>query len=760
MVVSYFTRCSVAAVILCALGVAVYSLLSLERVGPEGPPSDVPRSAEEGSSEEHSAQNDIVRTQLPSVERRADVSLVKLVDAETSWHLAGIALKAPSLEPVVTEADGTVELKEGQQYRFSSPQYGRGVIQVSGEEGESVTVVRVRPLHGVFLSLSESTATQAGALSITLQYMEQRLPYAIQVGEYSTQLRAGEISQLRMPRGRWRVRAESGAKIRPHVIDTSRDTRFELSLLNGREHSLGGIVRTSAGEPCPGAKVQVLGRALHATSDEDGRFLVRDCPPVLSLRVVPHDSGLEPLVAGPFAVGQRDLVLTVQNALANVLTVRSRDGTLIPDAVNLHYGAISTECLVSGDGSVKLPRMLTSADAVEVRHSSLGAPVFFKEWTEERDEAAGQRRYVVSPTERDILMRIYDAGTMGSVIGCRVTLVSAPNGLVGGAASGATPEFASGLRKSVVHGSYKTDVEGIVVLRGVVGDSMYAKCRFDGYEDVDVRLPVDGADLLVPLHRTIRVDGRVLTSDAIDGWVCSVRLAPVDGAMPTEVLVKQGRFGMRTRSGRYRVGVRLGPSIHQLAPIDKGLLDIYESQTLDIDLRDAEPVKLRFAPDPTCVRGPALGDSVTVQGVAGADPVIRVNNGSGMPEPVLVFPGEYYVWISGRSDETGDQIVSGKVVRVYAGAEEVVVPIGFSGKKMLLRAAVPAAHVHATYARLPDWSYVQFDAEGSVMLPQELPEGAPVQLCRNVGGKWVGLGESMRVSIEGETAAYTIARVQ
>src|SRR5690606_5503297 len=146
------------------------------------------------------------------------------------------------------------------------------------------------------------------------------------------------------------------------------------------------------------------------------------------------------------------------------------------------------------------------------------------------------------------------------------------------------------------------------------------------------------------------------------------------------------------------------------------------------------------------------------QGGSGVAPVIRVNNGGGEPEPVLVFPGEYYVWISGVADDTGERIVGGRQVTVYAGAGEVVVPIGFSGRKMLLRAPVPVKHAHEAFVRLPDWSYVQLDARGEAVLLQELPEGSPVQLFRNVGGRWESISDPMRLMLEGAAGGHVVGR--
>src|SRR5690606_2342568 len=118
---------------------------------------------------------------------------------------------------------------------------------------------------------------------------------------------------------------------------------------------------TVAGRPCSGATVQVLGRVSHTSTDEEGRFLIRDCPPVLSLQVIPGDQRFEPLLrAGPFKAGREDLILTVHNAHANLLTVKSGNVALVPDAIKVHRGRIVTDCSVSTEGVVTLPRMLSS----------------------------------------------------------------------------------------------------------------------------------------------------------------------------------------------------------------------------------------------------------------------------------------------------------------------------------------------------------------------------------------------------------------
>lgn len=751
-------RFAVAALIICILGFAAYILVAQPIVDPRATPADGPSLLAPAPSSGDQFAMHPARTLASEVAEAKAPLRVQLVDSETARPLAGLVLTTPSQQAVAAGTDGTAPLQPGQHYRFSSPDYGKGVVLVH-ELGDGLTIVRIRPLHAVRLTMSAAAVSPVDGVPVTLQFQGQYLPYVNQIGEYSARLRPSETVSLRLPRGRWQIRAASGAKVRPHAIDTFRGAEFELSLVDERRHAIGGLVQTVAGTPCQGATVQVVGRASNVKTDAEGRFLIRDCPPVVSLHVLPNDERLEPtLHAGPFEVGRHDLVLSLQNAHRNSLTVRSRIGALVPDAAKLHSGSLVTDCSITATGVVALPRKLAPGDAVEIHDSSLGAPVFCREWTEECDAAASERRYTVRLAEREVTLRIHDAGTMAPIAGCRVHLLSSPNGLAGGAPSGAAIDFAAGLRKSAVHGAYRTDADGVVALRGVFSDSMYAECRCDGYADARVRLDSERAFVQVALHRTLQVEGRVLVDPKVADWVCSVRLAPADGGTPIEALATQGRFRLDVRSGRYRVGVRLGPSLSQLAPIEREWRDLYASTTIDVDVRDVKPVRLRFTSDPRCVRGPALGDQVTVQGVTGVDPIVRVNNGGGILEPVFVFPGDYYIWISGVADDTGEGIVAGKPIRVLAGAEELFVPLGFTGRKMLLRAEAPAGHPSLAHVRLPDWSYVPLNAEGAAMLAQELPEGSPLQLVENIAGKWVNLGEPMRLILEGDANGYSMGR--
>src|SRR5690606_4130427 len=115
---------------LCLVGLAAYSLGgSHSQLGvPDTPAPSGTSDADPGPLE-----GALVREERKPVNEAEDLGTphrVKLFDNDAARPLAGFVLTAPSIGSLETGVDGGIGLHRGLQYRFTSHEYGAGVIRM------------------------------------------------------------------------------------------------------------------------------------------------------------------------------------------------------------------------------------------------------------------------------------------------------------------------------------------------------------------------------------------------------------------------------------------------------------------------------------------------------------------------------------------------------------------------------------------------------------------------------------------------------
>lgn len=252
---------------------------------------------------------------------------------------------------------------------------------------------------------------------------------------------------------------------------------------------------------------------------------------------------------------------------------------------------------------------------------------------------------------------------------------------------------------------------------------------------------------LVPPVRRISAEGSVRLRDDMKGWICVVQMNVGDQAV-AEAEVVEGKFSVPSDVGTRRLILRLGPKHSQLVPVDMGAFLIESGHPIVLDATRLRPIRLHLVKDPQCRRGPSPGDTIRIIGRAITAPPIQVDNRSGSPESLWILPGDYYVTVSGKSEDTGAAILAGRTLIVDGSLPQVQVPIGFTEEAMTVRAELTGPMLEPIHLMLPDGSHVPLDKRGQVDLPEALPEGSPVWLAARRDGRWTPMGAPVLMRIE------------